>query len=397
MINIVIKEVKEFCTDKKIWIGILTVLIIIIIGTSYNKQNTEIVSNHPLRLGIINHDKSTYSEILLANFNESKTFTSLAKVSAGDEKEIKESFEKEELDVYLEIPKDFAENMMNIKNSPIKVTMNISDTTKAILFQNVLKSYEKYIKSVEANAVGLYDIMQQDGMDQEQIKKTNRAISINLILTALGRETFFSFQPVEQFPSTTLVIYYISSILVMALLYSGLYVGFRILKELEQGTFTRLRTTKTPMYQFVTAKMVLFVILLTLVAAVGISIIEGEPVNGKGILFCLAIALICVCQAALLSALLYNNQRFVLAGNLMIFFFAVLGGGIIPIQYLPQDIMLIAKFTPNYYILKELIYLLNGQYRDIYILSAVLILLSASFAGAAVIIFERRRVVYDEV
>ncbi|MDF2944997.1 MAG: hypothetical protein K0S01_3855 [Herbinix sp.] len=397
MRNTIIKEIKELYADKRIWIGILTVLIIIIIGTSYNRKNFENIPTEQLKLGVINQDDSSYSDLLLSYFNSSGTFSSLITVIMGKSETIKEAFAKGELDIYLEIPKDFAENMMQLKHSPIIVTLNTADTTKAILFQNVLKSYEKYVAAVEANAVGLYEIMQQDGMDEKLIEATNRNISIDLIFTALGKEQFFSYQPVSKFPTTSIINYYVSSLLMMALLYSGLYVGYQILIEMKLGTFARLRTTKTPLYRFLTAKVLLIVILLTTASTIALAIISQKTFNSRVVIFCFALALFCVCLALMLCAIFKTTQRFILVGNLLIFYFIVLGGGIIPIQFLPQDMLLLSKMTPNYYMMKGILQISTGQGKAVNQISIGFILISLLLYGIAILLFETRSVIYDEV
>lgn len=395
MLNIVIKEIKELCADKKIWIGILTVLIMIIIGTSYNRKTYESSREQPLKLGIINHDGSTYSKLLVDNFKDNKTFSGLAVIVTGNETKIKEAFLTGRLDIYLEIPKNFADNMIHLNNSPVRVTMNISDTTKAIIFRNVLKSYEKYISAVEENAVGLYEIMDQDGINQEQLDKSNREISVNLILTALGREDFFAFKPVEKFPAVSIPVYYLSSILVTAFLYFGLYAGFQVLKELELGTFLRLQTTRTNIFRFIAAKMALPVILLTAVMIAALSLITGKLINLQGWILAYTMSMLCVSFTVFLCALLPTKQRYILAGNLLIFFFTVLGGGIIPVQYLPQNMIRISEFTPNYYMLKEIALIINERTINGSVVSAMF-LISLTIAGFAILIFRRRRVITGE-
>lgn len=396
MLNTIIKEMKELYSDKRIWIGILTVLIIIIIGTSYNVKNNSNTQTEQLKLGVINKDSSPYSELLLNYFDSSETFSSFITVENGEQGPIQEAFENGEIDVYLEIPEDFAKNMIKLDHTPITVTLNISDTTKTILFQNVLKSYEKYIAAVEANAVGLYDIMQQQGMEQAQIDETNRMVSIDLILTALGKEAFFSFRPVSQFPSTTLIQYYLSSVLVVALLYFGLSIGYQVLTEVKQGTFARLQTTRTSLFCFLTAKVFVRVMVMTVASSIAVVVLKGSTVNHVGILFCFALSMFSVCLAIFLCAFFRITQRFILAGNIGIFYFTVLGGGIIPIPFLPQNILTLSKVTPNYYMIQGIIHLTNGQGDKLYKMIGSFILLSVFLYGIAVFLIRRRSKNDDE-
>ncbi len=397
MLSTVIKEIKEFFSDKKIWIGILTVLIIIIIGTSYNRKNNELhLANH-LRLGVINNDDSSYSDLLLTYFNGSETFSSFVTVIIGEEERVKEEFRQGKLDIYIEIPAGFAQNMINIKHIPIKVVLNIKDTTKALIFQNVLQSYEKYISAVEANAVGLYDIMENDGMDRQLIEEKNVEISLDLIFTALGKEKFFSYISVATFPKTRISEYYMISILVMTLMYLGLYAGFRLLREIRQGTLLRLKTTRMPVYQFLTAKILILSALLSILSVLTISIIRGSRPTAEVVLFGIATALFCVTMPVLLSAFFETTQRFILVGNLLIFYFAVIGGGIIPIMFLPQDILQLSKITPYYYIMEGIIRMNQGQMEPGVKIGLTLLLGAGIFYAVALLLFGRRRGSYEEV
>ncbi len=397
MLNTMIKEVKELFADKKIWLGILTVLIIIIIGTSYNRKNVEEMLADHLRLGVINNDDSTYSDLLLGYFRGSETFSNFITVTIGEEQEVKRAFEKGELDIYIEIPKGFAQNMIEIEHLPINVTINIKDTTKAILFQNVLFGYEKFISAVEVNAVGLYDIMELEGADRKLIDDTNVTHSLELIFTALGKEEFFNFQEVASFPKTRISEYYLISILIMGLMYAGLYAGFKLLREVRQGTFLRIKTSRMPLYQFLAAKLIFLSAALAVSVIAAICILSGNKPSYEIGLFGSSLALFCVTMPMLLSAFFETTQRFMLVGNLLVFYFAVIGGGIIPIMFLPQDILRLSRITPFYYMMEGIIRINQGQYEFAGRISLGLLLAALLFFGGTLLFFMRRRVSYEEV
>lgn len=397
MRNIINKEIKELLVDKKIWFGILTVLIIIIIGTYYNGENR--VQNYPdrLKLGVINEDDSAYSDLLLSYFNNSETFSSLITVIDGESEAIKAAFQQGELDIYLEIPVDFAQNMINIKHTPIIVTMNIEDTTKALLFQNVLKSYEKYIAAVEINAVGLYEIMKLDGMDSTIISDSNKIISMDMIFTALGKEAFFSFQPIDIFPSTTIVEYYLMSIVIMVILYGGLYVGFCTLREVQLGTFSRVKTTRLPLTYVILAKVLIMTLFLSSALLASILMLSNAQINLRMILFCVTSALLSVSMATFLCSLFKLLQQFILVGNLLLFYFILIGGGIIPIRFLPEDIVRMSKFTPNYYMMKGMLLIKQSQrYAETDFIIAGFLLVAIIMLVLVFIIFNRRSVAVGE-
>ena len=291
----------------------------------------------------------------------SETFSKLVAVQIGNRNEIQELFKEGKLDIYLEIPEDFAQNMIRIQHSPVQVYLNIEDTTKAILFENILHSYEKYIKAVEVNAVGLYEIMEQKGMDQELIDKTNQRVSIDLIFTALGKEEFFSFHTVEAFPATNVFLYYLISILLMFLLYGGLYAGFQVLKEFQYQTYMRLKTTKTPAFYLIGIKTCLLSMIFTCIIAAFFYRLKGGEDVAYWFLYDIAISVFSVSFAVFLSVIMQTMQRYILIGNLLLFYFIVIGGGIIPIQFLPQGLIRLARITPFYYMLQGMILIVKGQ------------------------------------
>jgi ABC-2 type transport system permease protein len=401
MINIFTKECRQLFLNKKIWICIGLVLIIIIISTSYNGKNYKNDKNSQsasdmLRFGVINHDRSIYSDMLLSYFESSKTFTGFITIVRGNDNYIKNAFKEGALDIYIVIPENFAQSMMVLDHKPIVVNISIHDTIKAIIMNNVLKSYEKYIAAVEANAVGLYDIMEKDGMEQDVIRSTNEKISIDMILTALGREAFFSLQPLTKFPATTVVQYYLNVILVMFWMYAGLYVGFQLIEEVRLGTFIRLKVANISAFQFLTAKTLLMTSVLAVLVMLTIQVQTGSSLNFKKCLFAVAVSAFCVNFAVLLAALFSTTQRYILVGNLLCFFCIVMGGGIIPIQFLPQDIIRISRLTPNYYIMKGLLLFRQGsETQPVIIIMAAFFAVSMIFFGMTGFFLNRRGVTYE--
>ena len=234
-------------------------------------------------------------------------------------------------------------------------------------------------------------------MDSSLVTKTNRTVSIDLIFTALGKEEFFNFKPISQFPMTSILHYYIGSVLVMSSLYFGLYAGYQLLKEMQQGTFTRLRTTKTSFPLFVTAKLAVYLGLLTLFTASALFLLSRRALSIDIILSCVAFAMFSICQAVFLCALFGTVQRFILIGNLLLFYFSIIGGGIIPIQFLPQDMLTLSRFTPFYYILRSILNISQGQLRGISTATAGFIMISIGLYCIAVAILHRRSVIHDDI
>jgi len=367
------KDCKELFGSKK-RIGIIViVLIILIISTYYNiTKHEEDKTSSMIQFGVVDKDSSVYSKLLLEYFNKSESFHSYIHIVEGKSDEIEKAFYNGKLDIYLEIPENFAENMIYLKHLPVKVFINATDTTKAIFLKNILESYEKYISAVEVNCVALYDTMVLSGMDSELINKKNIEISYDLIFTALGKENFFLFQENSDFPSTTILNYYIYAIISMAFVYSGLYVGFLMMKERKQGTLKRLHTIGIPIGRILFEKTIFSsAVIFTIIYMTYLipTLFKGDTINIKmGIVYLCAV-LFCVSLAILLSGVFRKIQNYMIVGNFLGFIFCIIGGGIIPIMYMPTELVDLAKYTPNYWFIKVMLsvqkQIINGLFLKI--------------------------------
>jgi ABC-2 type transport system permease protein len=63
----------------------------------------------------------------------------------------------------------------------------------------------------------------------------------------------------------------------------------------------------------------------------------------------------------LISTFFTKLPTFLLVSNVVILFGAVLGGGMIPIEFLPNSMIIIAKTTVNYWFLKTSTILFSGH------------------------------------
>lgn len=396
MLNLLRKDYKELVSNKKIIWMILLVLIIFIISTNYNAkkpQETNPQETNPvskIQFALTNSDNSPYSKLLIEYFKESESFSSYINVVEGVKEELLEQFHQSQFDVYLEIPENFANNLMILEHKPVKVLINAKDPVKAVLIKNLLESYETYISAVEINCVGLYEVMSLSGMEQDLINKKNYEISLDLIFTALGKETFFQYQEVSDYPSTSVTDYYFYALLIMAISYGALYVGYQMMKEKNQSTFSRLHTIGLGTYVIVLEKVLFSAFLLFLPAVTGYLIsvsVTGNTLHLKLILVIFLTVLFYISLAIFLSSIFRNMQNYMIAGNLMYFLLSIIGGGIIPIQYLPKVLKELSKFTPNYWIEKVCLLIQKGIVNDIYgkffigisMCSVIFILLSIAF------------------
>lgn len=382
MLYLLRKDYKELFSSKKRIGVIVIVLVILIISTYYDltKQVSDKTTTM-IQFGIVDKDSSAYSKLLLEYFHESESFSSYINIVEGKNEEIEKSFNEGKLDLYLVIPEDFAKNMIYLNHLPVKVVINGTDTTKAILLKNIFESYEKYISAVETNCVTLYDVMTLSKMDSNLIEEKNIEISYDLIFTALGKEKFFHYQELGDFPQTTKLNYYICVMISIVLMYSGLYVGFQMMKEKKLGTLRRLYTAGMPTANILLEKIIFSsaIIFLIIYSAYFIpTLYKGEAIDIKVGVIYLCTVVFSVSFAILLSGVFSKIQNYMIVGNFLSFLFIIIGGGIIPIMYLPAELVKVSKYTPNYWFIKLILSTQRGI-RDELFLKIIFVLLASAF------------------
>lgn len=391
------KDFKDLFFNIKRIIIIFLVLIIFIIGTYYNVTKQVTKDEKPMiQFGVSDLDNSIYSKLLLEYFKESESFSSYIKIVEGNNTDLESLFYQNRLDLFIVIPKGFAENMLYLNHMPVEVMINKSDTTKAIILKNLLESYEKYISAVEINSVGLYEIMLLSGMDEALANKVNYDISYELIFTALGKENFFKYTEISGFPSTNLFTYYMISLFFMLVIFSSLYVGIQLLKEKNNGIFNRMKTIGIPTYVILFEKVIFSTIILA-IPVILMSTISKIYINEidlyKFLTFILCGVIFNLSFFITLSGIFYRIQNYMIAGNLLSFLWCIIGGGIIPIMFLPENMVNIAKFTPNYWFVKITLQIFNGGIDPSYNKFIIGLLITALLLFITGVLLYRREVV----
>lgn len=346
------KDLKVIFSDKKMLL-LLAALILISVAGVFLCVNE---SNGPaVRIGVADEDNTEYSGLLVTYFDENEVFTSYISMERGTEQELKSRFDKGELDLYVVIPKGFTENLVNIVNMPIRAVINSSDKTRAVLFTNLLKSYSDYIVAVEVNCQTLYDVMKEEGFDKSQVNDTNVTISYELVFTALGKDSFFNRTYIDRFEGISLINYYVYSGIILLILYAGLFAGLASLRDRLSLTDIRLMSAGTGRAKIFFSKLTAFVICYIVLMGAAVAVMKlggGLRIPLKAILFIMAaIVLVCI-LFMLIAGRMKSVSGYMVISNMLILLTTIAGGGIIPIMYMPEVCVSIARFTPTYWFIR---------------------------------------------
>ena len=347
-----VKDLKCIFSDKRTLILLGVLFVTAIIGIIFSVSSE---TEPAIKLGIVDEDDSEYSRLLVTYFDENKDFSSYISVVRKDRKDMEESFDKGQIDAYVVIPKDFADNLKKIQNETITAVINSSDTSKTVLLTNLLNAYSAYISGVEINCQALVDVMWEEGYESSYRSDVNYSTSIDLVFTALDKSSYFKRIGIDRFNGISLINYYLYSAIVMIILYGGMFAGMNALKERLGKAGERLKSlgasgvgiflSKTAAYSiFLTLCVVILTFILNVFGRIEIPLLT--------FLVLIPIIIGSVMMFIVISHLTNSVKSYTIVTNMLILLMTIAGGGIIPIMYLPEACIKIAKLTPTYWFIR---------------------------------------------
>lgn len=346
------KDLKLIFSDKKMLILLALLVLLCTAGVFLCVKE----SREPaLSLGIVDQDQTEESGLLVTYFDENEVFNSYFTVVRGTEEELEAKFNKGELDMYLVIPPNFTEQLTSIINMPIRTYINDSDKTKAVLLKNLADAYSNYITAVEMNCQGLTDIMSEEGHDGTIITDSNVSISYELVFTALGKDEFFKRKNIERFEGISLINYYVYSLMILLILYGGLFAGLKSLKERLGQAGHRLISVGVSRTSIFASSLLAFSLVYSIIMVFSVILINclgNLNIPFRAIIFILLSILVSCFIFMIISGFTKSVASYMILGNMLILFTTIAGGGIIPIMYLPEGCTVIARFTPTYWFIK---------------------------------------------
>lgn len=350
-----LKDIRLIFHEKRNLILLLVLAVAVAVGIYCG---TGLLDGMRVRMGVADEDDSEYSRILLSYFDSNEVFNSYMEVVAADQEQLERMFRDGRLDLYVVIPEGFTENLININNMPIRAVIDSSNITRAIVYKNLLQAYGEYISDVEAACQTLYDVMREEGYDIQAVRDVNTDISIELIFTALGKDNFFRRNEISRIKGISLIDYYVYSVLVLLILYCGLFTGLSFLRERLSNTSVRLRSVGASVFGQMMSKVTAFTLLYGIFmtgAAVAINEFSGMRFGIGAICFIWGALFVSSMFFVLMAMCFRSVGSFYFFANTLILLMTVCGGGIIPIMYLPESMAQVARLTPNYWFIRVLL------------------------------------------
>jgi len=389
---LIVKNVLEQLRDiKRNSLFVILPMAIFVCFYGYFQLNeVEVSFIKPIDVGVVVEDETIFSKMLVDDFSSKKELSQFFRLVEGDKAELEERFSSKELDALIVIPENFVQALMYFDYLPMSIKINNEDPIKTMILYNGFVGYERYITSVEKGVTSFYNVF-RDQVDRESYYEYNDALSVELIMTVLSRSDMYEFNPIVDIPSVVSVKYYFISITVMFIFLLSLFSGLSLLKEMSSQAFERLLITRVSLTAYISSKIVSYGMLMLVVVFVWTFLYdlitkEGFLFNNfSKVVFIILIVFASVVTSLLLTFFISKEQELLLFSSVFVFFNAIVGGSIIPIHYMPEGLKTIATFTPNYYVIRILLFLERGlTYNGLVVIECLLFIYMIS--GGAILV-----------
>jgi ABC-2 type transport system permease protein len=365
--TLILKELTIIIRHKEWLLASLCLPFIVFFILSFSfkdmmKRESDILQ---IKVSIVDNDKSTASKLLISNFSDSKNFSDFINIEVTTIADAKEKFNSDLLTGIIEIPRNFSGSLLAMESLPLEITLNSDEPLKSSILKNVMEGYSRIIGAVGIGVTSVQYYMDEYDAPLELKTKVNNKLSRNLIFTALGRSRFFAFEPHNDIPAATSVEYYIIAIAVLLLMYMGIALGNLLIKERNSTVIKRLLITPVTAIEIILSKWIAYCIYCTVLLMIFISPIFllykldiSYMAKTLFVFIIISVGLI-ISFYIMLATFFENEESYILMANIYVFISAIIGGSFIPLQMMPEKIRNISKLTPNYWIIKGDMYIMN--------------------------------------
>jgi ABC-2 type transport system permease protein len=382
--TLILKELITIIRHKEWLLASLCLpfIVFFILSFSFKDMMKRESDISQIKIAIVDNDNSIASKMLLANFSNNKNFSNFINIEVCTSTEAVEKLNNNLLTGIIEIPKNFSGSLLAMENQPLELTLNSEEPLKSSILKNVMEGYSRIIGAVEIGVSSVQYYMDKYKETEDHQFKVNNYLSRDLTFTALGRSSFFAYEPHNDIPSTTSVEYYIIAISVLLLMYMGIVLGNLLIKERNSMVIKRLLITPVTPFEIILSKWIAYsiycsVLLMIFIAPIFLLYNLDISYIIKNLLVFIIISVgFIISFYILLATFLNNEESYILMANIYVFTSAIIGGSFIPLQLMPEKIRNISKLTPNYWIIKGEMYIINWySLNDIkYIIGGMLLL-----------------------
>lgn len=344
ILYIIQKEFKQIMRNK----GMLPIIFVLPLLQLLILSNAATFEVKNIQFSFIDNDKSTSSKALIEKFKSSSYFKILQDFPS--KKIADEAMDKGEVEVVLEIPRNFENNLVKNRKTDLAVYINAIDGAKAgvenVYINQIIRNYNQEI---------LVNAYQQDGQLSQQMNV--------LTIPSFWYNNTLNYKT-----------YMVPGILVLLVTMLTLFLsGMNIVREKEMGTLEQINVTPIKKYQFIIGKLFPFWLLVMLILTVGLIIaklIFDVPILGNIAiiyLFSAVYLLVILGMGLLISNYTDTQQQAMFIAWFFAVIFILMSGLFTPIESMPVWAQKITLLNPIRYFVEiiRMVMLKGSGFSDI--------------------------------
>ena len=299
-------------------------------------------------LSIIDHDKSTQSQILIQKIQSSGYFR-ISNISNSYDEAMK-SIEADESDVILEFPLDFEKNLMRNQHTNLMISANAVNGNKGGLgsayLANIIADYNQVIRI-------------------EYLKSSGK-----VSIPAMELVPLFRYNSTLRYE-----VFIVPALLVMILaMITGFLPTLNIVSEKQSGTIEQMNVTPVKKWTFILSKLIPYWMIgyVVVTIAMGIALLYwGLKPSGSLFTIYLFASLFIVAFSGF-GLVISNYASTVQQAILMMFFFMLtfifLSGLWTPVENMPYWAQFLSNISPLKYIMQvfRLVYLKGSSFSELH-------------------------------
>ena len=332
-------------------------------------------------------DQTPMSAILIGQITNIELFDTVYHVNDQESEAI---FDNYHVAAILTIPKDFFFSLYDMRNYTVEIALNGNMPLENSIFQSLTTSIMGIISENQQTTWAVYHLKYGE-LDGAQRAQLFHQASLYIVEDALGRGGVFAPEQILTDDASSTALFLYGSIMILFLLYIPLSILKTLPEELTLGILPRYIAKGGSIASFILSKVfVAFFICFGLWLLLTLAIFPFSVLK--------AFLLFFVCflggfsMFLFLSTIIKDSSHSQMVGNIILLLFMVLGGGLYPIQMLPDTLTIFSRFTISYYFMIGLAGIgLDFSFARIFTMVLPVMMVSLLFILTSLLLLKNRR------
>ena len=352
----IVKDIKKMAL-----IFVVPFLMMMIIGLSF--VDTEQIDSpfHKIELAIVDQEQSLISQMLIENIAQEESLSNLLDISIHSIEKAEIALKNGEITAYIVIPANFSTGLLNMENPAIELFYNGQQTIEFYIIERTMASFSFYVRDAQINIASQYYALLDMDFTREEALRINEAISFRLIMDTLGRKMIFEMNPIFGFPSVSSATYHGVSLLVLVMFFLTTLAGYERIEESNSKILQRVLISDVPLFLLYLTKVIAFTFVIGLWMVIVMVFISDKISNDYSVKMMVTIIAYVFFLLSLfmsVSCFVRSKYNYLSVVSVSIVMMAFAGGAFFPIVLMPYWMSVLAQWTPNLMIARNLMMLI---------------------------------------